>query len=367
VLNVANPNSFQFNPFAIREKALNLNACRTAVDIYAKIGNNMARPFNIGCIDPTRRRVSLANATTMTDYMLNSGVGNGVTAGSFLNGVMLYALINWANDPNVNPTGDPTAEYWAKRMADFLWQANDAADGIPPCLVPGMPFQGMYPHEWAYDIITQISGLCSGYSAQLSNSAISGGVQYAWDYWSIYGVVWPAYAYFYQKTGNAIITGSNPPITYGNAYQSMFSWGAVYSYQSGPYAAINLMKTLGEVGLWQFDALQWMQGTTAPVPLSITTTSLPSGIVGTPYTATLVADGGTPPYTWAAPTLPMGLTLNSTTGQISGTPSVATTGNIGITVTDSASPSAMATASLPLTINSAPVISALPGVVYPIP
>jgi hypothetical protein len=187
------------------------------------------------------------------------------------------------------------------------------------------------------------------------------------DYWSIYGNVWPSFAYFYQKTGNGIIRGSNPPTHYGDAYQSMFSWGAPYSYQSGPYFFSGLMKTLGEIGLWQWDALKWMQGTTTPVSLSITTTSLPVGTVGNAYAAQLTADGGTPPYTWAAPGLPMGLTLNASTGQISGTPTAATTGNLPVTVTDSASPSAMATASLPLTINPAPIISGLPGVIYPIP
>jgi len=56
-------------------------------------------------------------------------------------------------------------------------------------------------------------------------------------------------------------------------------------------------------------------------PLAITTTSLPSGQVGTPYSATLAATGGVTPYTWlvSAGTLPAGITLSSQ-GQLSGTP-----------------------------------------------
>ncbi len=56
--------------------------------------------------------------------------------------------------------------------------------------------------------------------------------------------------------------------------------------------------------------------------LAIRTASLPDGIVGQPYSLTLAATGGTTPYTWSllTGTLPPGLTLNSATGVISGTP-----------------------------------------------
>jgi putative Ig domain-containing protein len=91
--------------------------------------------------------------------------------------------------------------------------------------------------------------------------------------------------------------------------------------------------------------------------LAITTTSLPSGEVGTAYTATLVAAGGTAPYTWslASGTLPAGLTLNITTGAITGAPT--TTANataLTITVTDSGSPVQSKSVSLNLTITAAP-------------
>jgi hypothetical protein len=64
--------------------------------------------------------------------------------------------------------------------------------------------------------------------------------------------------------------------------------------------------------------------TVTPVCPTITVnpTSLSNGVVGTAYSQTVSATGGTAPYTFAvsAGTLPAGLTLNATTGVISGTP-----------------------------------------------
>lgn len=75
-----------------------------------------------------------------------------------------------------------------------------------------------------------------------------------------------------------------------------------------------------------------------PPGLFITTTSLPSGTVGSSYSATLTASGGVPGYTWAiiAGSLPPGLTLNTGTGAISGTPASANTFGFTAQVTDSA-------------------------------
>ncbi len=85
----------------------------------------------------------------------------------------------------------------------------------------------------------------------------------------------------------------------------------------------------------------------AATPLSVTTTSpLPLAPLNTPYSTTLAATGGTGSYAWSVAsgsTLPSWLSLNSSTGVLSGTPTADATATFAVTVTDSASPADTAT------------------------
>lgn len=74
------------------------------------------------------------------------------------------------------------------------------------------------------------------------------------------------------------------------------------------------------------------------LPLAITTDTLFSATVGLPYSQTLLANGGTPPYKWSTNSdqLPSGITLDANTGTLSGTPQAAGTFTFTVQVADSA-------------------------------
>lgn len=76
--------------------------------------------------------------------------------------------------------------------------------------------------------------------------------------------------------------------------------------------------------------------------LAISTSSLNKGKVNQSYSANLSAAGGTPPYQWmiSSGSLPPGITLQATTGTVTGTPTQAGTFSFTTKVTDATSNSA---------------------------
>ncbi|WP_421118270.1 putative Ig domain-containing protein [Aquihabitans daechungensis] len=101
---------------------------------------------------------------------------------------------------------------------------------------------------------------------------------------------------------------------------------------------------------------------------SITTTSLPTGVINTPYSVTLAAAGGSGALTWSlqAGTLPAGLTL-STSGVLSGTPTAGSTATLTFKVTDATNATALRTLGLTIStfgITTASVPNGTVGVAY---
>jgi len=96
---------------------------------------------------------------------------------------------------------------------------------------------------------------------------------------------------------------------------------------------------------------KFFSGINVDPQLTITSTSLPDGVVGTSYSATLTATGGTGSYTWSisSGSLPDGISLDPSTGNLSGTPTTSGQANFVVQVTDTANPPQDPT--LPLSIN----------------
>ena len=96
-------------------------------------------------------------------------------------------------------------------------------------------------------------------------------------------------------------------------------------------------------------------GTIVTAPLTLSTSSLPDGTFGMPYSASLAASGGSPIYTWslAAGSLPGGLSLAAGSGTISGAPTAVGTSRFTAKVVDAGTPSPQA-ATQPLSITIDP-------------
>jgi len=103
----------------------------------------------------------------------------------------------------------------------------------------------------------------------------------------------------------------------------------------------------------------------APTPIQASA-SLPQGFLGAPYSGSITSSGGVPQliYGISSGSLPPGLTLNNTSGQVTGTPGASANGlypatySFTVMITDSAVPTHQ-TFSLPasITINKPPTLS----------
>ncbi|MDQ6739535.1 MAG: putative Ig domain-containing protein, partial [Actinomycetota bacterium] len=87
----------------------------------------------------------------------------------------------------------------------------------------------------------------------------------------------------------------------------------------------------------------------------VTGANLPSAVVGSSYNVSLTASGGKPPYSWSSNVvLPAGLTLNPSTGVISGTPSITGSYPLPVNVTDQGGSSLGQTFSLSVVASGQP-------------
>jgi len=156
-------------------------------------------------------------------------------------------------------------------------------------------------------------------------------------------------AYVVSATGGA----SGNPVTFSidsSSTSGCHISGATVSFVS-PSGTCKI--DANQAGNTQYAAATQVQQSFNVAAVVITTTALPAGIIGQPYSATLSASGGNPPYTWKRiGSLPKGLKL-SKFGSISGTPKTkAVTTSFTIEVLDHkvGKPKTQNTAMAPFTI-----------------
>jgi hypothetical protein len=175
------------------------------------------------------------------------------------------------------------------------------------------------------------------------------------------GTVGTAYSQTIQTTGGTM------PLTWTVSAGSL---PAGLSMQAGTGGAGTLSGTPTTAGSYTFTltatdsssspqtASQQFTIVTSNPSLNILTTSLPSGVLNTAYSATLQASGGITPYIWSVASgssLPswMSLTSSGTTWTLAGTPSATGTSNFSVLLTDSSTPTAQTkTQALSVTITS---------------
>ena len=119
----------------------------------------------------------------------------------------------------------------------------------------------------------------------------------------------------------------------------------IYNFAPGTagYVELTGVATSGTLGAdaVRFELVQ-------DLPLGVDTTSLAGGTVQTAYAQTLTATGGQGPISWSISlgALPSGLTLDASTGDISGAPTVAGLSNFTVEVTDANNDTASAALSI---------------------
>jgi hypothetical protein len=143
---------------------------------------------------------------------------------------------------------------------------------------------------------------------------------------------------------------------------SMDTSGHITGTATGPSGTSNFVVKVTDKSNPAQSAIQNLSiSVNLPPPPAITTVSLPAGVEGTAYSQTIQATGfGTLSYSVSGGTLPAGLSLNSGTGVITGTPLGPNgTSNFTASVTDSSNPKQTVSKALSITINlpQAPSIS----------
>ncbi len=178
----------------------------------------------------------------------------------------------------------------------------------------------------------------------------------------------PGATYGTAYSATVAASGGTPPYTWSRASGSLPTGLALAAAtgqitgtpsSTGTYTFSVRVTDSGSPAQTTSQSLSIVVGTATTAPaLSIATSSLPGGTVGAAYSVTLVGSGGTPAYTWSifSGSLPPGLILSGTTGQVSGTPSASGNYNFTAVLSDSGSPPQSISKSLSISVVSPTIL-----------
>jgi titin len=247
----------------------------------------------------------ISNGDAITGYDVSTNGGSTWTGS--VSTTTTYPLVNGNVVTTINFTVTGLTDgttYQIKVRAD-----SEAGDGTPSTA------QAITP-EPAPDAPTNVTATAGDAAANVSWTAGADGGP-AVDLWT----VTPYNALDVAQTGLAV-TSTNPSAS--SVRVTGLTAGAAYTFT---VTAANSMGT-GPTGT--------SSSVTPNASLLVSTTTLSSASYNFAYTTTLLATGGTAPFTWSVVTgsLPAGLTL-AASGTISGTPTATGTANFAVQVADS--------------------------------
>ncbi len=358
---------------------------------------------------------SLPSGTTGSPYSSSLQAGGGTapyswafTSGSLPAGVSLAANGTISGNPAVSGTFSFTATVADSaspaqtKSATFSLVVAPPSIGITTTTVPSGTIGS------SYSSVLQASGGIAPYAWSITSGALPSGLTLAATSGVISGTPTatgtfsftvtvadaesPAltksagFSFVVTPASLAIITSSLPAGTQGSSYNrtlqatggtTPYNWsittgalptGLTLSATTGMISGTPTVSGNFSFGVTVQDAGSPAQTATATVtlslvaagtPLAISSTSVPAGATGQIYNALLNATGGTGPYTWSitSGTLPAGLSLATSTGTISGTPTASGSTSLTFKVVDSSSPAQAKSITLTLVIAQALVIT----------
>lgn len=272
--------------------------------------------------------------TQSTGTSVNASSVSCVFSRNVTSGNILIVSMNWYNTTNTPTVSDTLGNTWTQKYINTVptqpvalytaTSSSSGADTITVAITGGGYINlacSEHPPIFSLTVDASASSAFSGSPGTVTTSSITTTKKSDFIYSWIGGF----------QNGGRFVNQTNSTLLY---YSSGNDCGAAQYRFSGATGSYSDSFTNNNT-----------QGTSAIVafqPLGLTidsATALPDAALSNSYSYTVPANGGIASYTWSvsAGTLPTGLSLNSSTGAITGTPTVSNNYSFTLQVTDGTS------------------------------